>query len=233
MKSNLWTQTFDKVKNNPYDYKNQELFLKEALSILDEVFKHYDKFQLKFHLDKRSVEKAIWMLHLDALDSLRDCIALLEKKKHRIAGKLFRDITEVLDLAILFWWERDKDSPYLEKWYNNEIIQHEEFRKQIKKTKGIPIFEESRCIYKSLSMWTHPTYFVLKNSYSLGGKNAKMLIYDGHSELLILPQTISQYMWKIKDLILYFLDNVKRIGLIDWGELTIFLNKTIRGLKFV
>jgi len=231
--SKLWIQKFEEVRKNPNDYETQELFLKEAASILDEIFKHYDKFQIKFHQDDHSVEKAIWMLHLDALDTLRDCIWLLKEKKHRIVGKLFRDVTEVLDLSILFWEERDKDSPNLKKWYDNKTIPHSKFRKYLKETKGELIFEQSRNIYSGLSQWTHPCYFTLKNSYSLGGKNAEMLIYDSHSNILILAQTISQYMWEIKDLILYFLSNVKRVGLIDWKEVVAFLNKTIHGMKFV
>jgi len=233
MMSKLWIEKFEDVKKNPYDYETQELFLKEASSILDEIFKHYDKFQIKFHLDDHSVEKAIWMLHLDALDTLRDCIALIKEKKHRIVGKLFRDITEVLDLSMLFWEERDKGSPNLKKWYDNKIIPHSEFRKYLKETKGELIFEQSRKIYSGLSQWTHHSYYTLKNSYSLGGKDAEMLIYDSHSSILILPQTISQYMWEIKDLILYFLSNVKRVRLIDWKEVVAFLNKTIHGMKFV
>lgn len=201
--------------------------------ILDEIFKHYDKFQTKFHLDDNSVEKAIWMLHLDAIDTLRDCIALLRQKKHRIVGKLFRDIIEVLDLSMLFWEERDKGSPNLKKWYDNKIIPHREFRNYLKRTKGHIIFEESKNIYTGLSEWTHHSYLSLKNSYSLAGKNGKKLVYDSHLNVLILPQVVSQYMWEIKDLILYFLGNVKIVGLIDWKKVVGFLNRTIHGLKFM
>jgi len=233
MKSKLWIQTFDEVKNNPYDYESQELFLKEALLILDEIYKHYDKYQIKFHLNEHSVKKAIWMLHLNALDTLRDCIALLKKKKHRIVGKLFRDIQESLDLSFLFWEERDKGSSNLKKWYKDKIIPHRQFRDYIEKTKGELIAKTGKDIYKDLSKWTHHTYFTLKNSYSLAGENGEMLVYDGHSDILILPQTISQYMWVIKDFMLYFLDKVKRVGLINWKEIVVFLNKTIHGLKFI
>jgi len=59
-----------------------------------------------------------------------------------------------------------------------------------------------------------------------------MLMYDSHSRLLVLPQTVSQYMWEIKDLILYFLNNVKMVGLIEWKHLALFLNRTIQGLEF-
>ena len=77
MKSKFWVQSFGEIVDNPDDYKSQELFLKEASSILDEIYKHYNKHQKKFSEDDRSVKKAIWMLHLDALDTLRDCIFLM------------------------------------------------------------------------------------------------------------------------------------------------------------
>jgi len=143
IKSGLWTQKFKDVVKYPYDYESQELFLKEASSILNKVFKYYDKYFLKFRLNERSKEKAIWMLHMDALDTLRDCVFLLDKKKHRTVGKLFRDITEVLDLATLFWWECKKHPTNLNKWYDNEIIPHRIFRQYIKKAKGESFYKTS------------------------------------------------------------------------------------------
>lgn len=228
-KSNYWIKSFMDVAKNPYSYEDQNLFLEEALKILDEVYKHYDEYQLKFHIDDESIEKAIWMLHLDALDTLRDCIFLLKKKKHRIVGKMFRDITEILDLSALFWWERNEGSSNLKRWYKNKIVQHSEFRKYLKKTKGEYERKYSADMYSSLSQWIHHTYFTLKNSYSLGADD--MLVYDGHSESLILPQTISQYIYEIKDLTLYFLYHVRMVGMINWEEIAVFINKTIKGLE--
>jgi hypothetical protein len=232
MKSGFWIKSFDEIKNDPYNYESQQSFLNEALEILDEIFKKYDKYQGRFSLDERTLEKAIWMLHLDALDSLRDCIYLLKSKKHRIVGKLFRDIMETLDLATLFWEEREGESNNLTRWYENKVIAHSEFRRHLKNTRDQYISDDSKEMYKELSRWSHHCYMPLKNSYSLGGKDAKMLIYDSHSEILVLPQTLSQYIWEIKELILYFLVNIKMVGLIDWNEIKAFLNRTIQGLKF-
>lgn len=272
-KSRLWTQPFDEVKNNLYDYESQELFLKEASLILDEIYKHYNKYQIKFHLDGRSVKKAIWMLHLDALDTLRDCIALLKKKKHKIVGKLFRDIFETIDLSNLFWEERNKGSKNLKKWYKNIIILHSDYRNHLKTARDVTIIKEGEeliikaegkiiakvkrklidkteeeittyaggeiiaktgaDIYRALSEWTHHTYRILKHSYSLGGKNGKMLVYDGYSDKLISHQVLSRYTLDIKDFVLYFLGAVKRVGLINWKEIVVFLNKTIHGIEFI
>lgn len=231
-KTRLWTQNLSEVVRNPYDYENQSLFLKEAKFVLDEVYRHYDKYLLKFSVDDRTKAKAIWMLHLDALDTLRDCIYLLDKKKHRTVGKLFRDVTEVLDLAALFWSEPDDNPKYLNKWYKDEVVPHRVFRDHLNATKGESFRKYSATMYDSLSKWTHHCYSRLLNSYSIGGFGANMLVYDSHSELLVLPQTLSQYSWEIKDLILYFLSNIKMVGLIKWKRLVPSLNRTIHGMKF-
>ena len=233
MKSKIWTQKFVDIIWNPFDHKSQDLFIEEASSVLNEVFKKYDKLQNKYRSDERSAEKAIWMLHLDGLDTLRDCLALLKEKKHRIVGKLSRDITEVLDLAALFWWERDKGSRRLKKWYDDKVIRHCEFREYLGSSRGKEFQEYSARMYSDLSKWTHHCYSVLLNSYSLAGDNGEMLVYHSHTEALISPHTISQYMWEIKDLIFYFLSNIKMVGLIDWAELVCFLNKQRLGLKFI
>jgi hypothetical protein len=234
MKSKLWVQSLHEVRSNPYDYESQKLFLNEASSILDEIFKKYDKYQVHFNLDERTLKKALWMLHLDALDTLRDCIYLLKKRKHRIVGKLFRDITETLDLATLFFGE-EKDGKFvnLMNWYDNKVVPHRKFRKHLEKTKGQFISDYSKGMYEELSEFSHHCYNKLKNSYSLGGKNGNMLVYDSHSEILILPQTIAEYTWEVKQLMFYFLDNIKRVGLVDWNEIKIFCTKTITEIRFV
>jgi hypothetical protein len=230
--SKVWIQNLEDSMKDRYGYESQQLFLEEALSILNKTFSYYEKYQMKFDKDDRSFEKAIWMLHLDALDTLRDCIFLLKDKKHRVVGKMFRDIAECLDLAALFWWERDSGSIHLKMWYDDKVIPHRKFRKYLNKVKGEEIMREAQDIYDSLSKWTHHCYSTLLNSYSLSGSNLQHLVYDSHSRVLVLPETISLYVWKIKDLMLYFLGNIKMVGLIDWNDFLIFLNKTIRGLKF-
>ena len=226
-KSNMWIQKLEDIRKNPYENESHKLFFKEASSVLDIAFNHYDKYQMKFHMDDRSVEKAIWMLHLDALDTLRDCVLLLEQKKHRIVGKLFRDVLEVLDLSALFWGERNESSNNLNDWYENKIVTHGKFRSYLKKTKGVRIQKYSADMYSGLSTWTHHCYSTMKNSYSLGGRNGQMLVYDSHLKILILPQTISQYTWEIKELILYFLINVKMVGLINWKKYSTRYNRKL------
>jgi hypothetical protein len=240
-KSKLWTQTSIDVEKNPYDYKSQEPFLTVALGVLDEAFGSYAKLQLKYHLDDRSVQKAIWMLHLDALDTLRDCVFLLKHKKHRLVGKMFRDITESLDRAALFWDERDGNRKNLNNWYENEVVVHGKFRNHLLKTKKFyetdikdeSFADYSNTMHRNLSKWTHHCYRVLIHSYSLAGKSGKQLVYQGHLEFLLSPDLFSWYLLEIRDLIFYFLGNVKTVKLINWDKLKRRLNKIVVGFVFV
>ena len=217
LKSKMWYQTLDEVVRNPYDYENQRSFIKESRNLLEGIYKLYDTYQLKFHLDNRSVKKCVWMLQIDALDTLRDCLYLLEKKKHRLVGKMFRDIVETLDITHLIKQEPNK---YLAKWYDNEIIPTQSIEDTLRERERLRT-KESRSLYENLSLWTHHTYFALKNSYSLGGGN--MLVYDSHyPRILVLPQTISQYLHMLSILIRRFLYEMRYSELFDKDKLAIF-----------
>lgn len=215
LKSKIWYQTLDDVVRNPYDHENQRLFIKESKSLMNRIYKIYDSYQLKFHRDNKSVEKCVWMLHIDALDTLRDCLYLVEKKKHRLVGKMFRDIIEILDIAHLI---KEKPNKYLTKWYDDKIIPHNEYRKYLYKDGKSKEKEESKNLYQNLSHWTHHTYFALKNSYSLGKDD--MLVYDSHyPKFLVLPQTISQYLFMLNILIKKFIDEITYSKLFDINKL--------------
>jgi hypothetical protein len=218
LKSKIWCQKIDEVIANPYDYENQKIFIKEAKSLLNKAYKLYEVYQLKFHIDNRSLNKCIWMLQVDALDTLRDCFYLIEKKKHRLVGKMFRDVVEVLDIARLI---KEKPNGHLNKWYGNNIIQHKDYRKYLQGKCGINAKENSKNFYQHLSRWTHHVYFTLKNSYSLGAEN--MMVYDSHSKLLVLPQTVSQYLWMLSALIKKFIDEMTISGL--------FTDKDLKGVE--
>lgn len=200
LSSALWFQSKEDIIKNPYDYENQKKFIREATNLLNRIYLLYDKYQLKFYINEVSLNKCIWMLQVDALDTLRDCIFLIKKGKHRVVGKMFRDVVECLDLAHLM---RENPRKYLSKWFNDEIIPHREYREYIGKRLGHNEKEKIKVFYATLSMWTHHTYFSLKNSYSLGVDD--MMVYDSHSpKVLVLPETISQYLWMLSSLIKKF-----------------------------
>ncbi|MFA5293466.1 MAG: hypothetical protein WC496_10580 [Phycisphaerae bacterium] len=214
LNSSLWFQDLDDVIRNPYDYENQRLFIKEATWILNKIYSLYDKYQLKFHMDDISLKKCVWMLQIDALDTLRDCIFLIEQNKHRIVGKMFRDIVETLDFAYLI---RKDTKKHLNKWFNGKEIKHAEYRNYVKKIKGVKKKKEADKLYHELSNFTHHTYYALKNSYSLGGDN--MMVYDSHApDMLVLPETISQYLWMISFLIKKFIKEMEDSKIFNDGE---------------
>lgn len=238
MLSKLWHQPLEEVRQNPYDYIAQEQFLREARILLNKLLEVFARYNLTFHVDERSFKKAVWMLQMDALETLRDCVWLIERRKHRIVGKMFRDIVESLDLAALFYHQgeanrKDKD---LDKWYNDEVIPHKRYRDYLKCYSFTDDSEARKDLYKQLSTWTHHTYFTLGNSYVLGRDN--LLVHDStsrdvnstleHGGLLVTPQTISEYMWMIANLITMFIEAALCCGLIlqedmqnIWNDLSI------------
>ena len=113
---------------------------------------------------------------MDALDSLFDCLYALKTKRHRVAGKLFRDIVETLDLAAFFSSETQKSNRLMEKWFNDEIIPHRVYRDYIGNTKGNEVADEIGKHYRRLSKFTHRSYRVIMDGYSLGAN--ERLVHD-------------------------------------------------------
>jgi len=205
MHSLVWGRSSQEAYDNPYEYKAQDQFVREAKLLLKHMNTAFQKYSMKFHREDNSITKAVWMLQLDALDSLKDALDALINKKHRVASKLFRGIVETLDLAAYFHMNSNENNRQLVKWYNDKVIQNSLYRNYIKKTKGIKTAEEKADYYKTLSRITHRTYGVLLYGYGLGAGD--MLWHDRYknSEILILPQIISMYFAILADLIFFFL----------------------------
>ena len=169
MPSIFWNLDPEEAYSNPYNYSAQEQFVREARRLLDFLAVGYEKYQMTFHRDDRSLKKAVWMLQMDALDSLSDCLDLIESKRHRIAGRLFRDVVETLDLAAYFSSDSAKSRANLKKWFDDEVVLHGVYRDYIKKTVGQDAAEERKNFHRQLSKFTHRSYRALLKSYSLGG----------------------------------------------------------------
>ena len=136
MSNFIWERDPEEAYTNPYEYEAQEQFVREASSLLNKYHKHVSSNSKRYHRDDTSKGKAIWMLHVDALDALRDCLDLINEKKHRLACRLFRDVIETLDIAAYFSSASSQNNPDLIKWFKNEIIPHRKYRDFIKKTKS-------------------------------------------------------------------------------------------------
>jgi len=189
----IWTREPAEAYKNPYEYDAQAQFSREAANILAGFKNQLESNNRKYSRDDVSLEKAIWMLQTDAVDSLMECLNLLSLKKHKIAGRLFRDTIEVLDLAALFRTETQKSKNLLAKWFKDEVIPNKEYRDYIKKNISEEKAKQLSSFYSLLSRINHRTYKSLAYGYILG--RGKKLVYDGFhkSDSLVFPGVISLY----------------------------------------
>lgn len=164
---------------------------------------------------------------MDALDSLRDCLAALTRKEHRVASKLFRDVMESMDLAAYFHSATDKGKVSLDKWYADEIVAHSQYRDYVKRTQNAEAAKRLAKYYSSLSRFTHRSYRAILDGYSRGGENR--LVHDRTAELygsdegavslLVLPQTIASYYALLANLALEYATEVSELGLATRKEI--------------
>jgi hypothetical protein len=191
--------------NAAYDYNSQRVFLEEAQQVLDALTTAYQTKDMCFHSDDVSVEKAVWMLHMDALDALRESLALLKDNRHNVASRLFRDIVETLDLASYFHSRTKQSMGALGKWYQNEVIPHKQVRQQIETTEGADAKDRKTKEYRSLSNFIHRTYMVLRNSYCLGVGDKMWFDWKLRMHGLgAIPQTVAQYLVTLGDMVRLF-----------------------------
>ena len=218
MPSQVWGRSPQEASDNPYEYEIQDQFVREAKALLKRLNIGLQKYSMNFHRDDHSVRKAVWMLQLDAIDSLRDALDALVRKNHRVTAKLFRDVVETLDLAAFFHSETAVSNRQLAKWYSNEVIPNRAYRDFVQNIEGEKAAKAKAQYYKSLSRFTHRTYRSLLKGYGLG--RGDMLWHDGGHEtnLLVLPQTIAEYFAILADLMAGFLREVTARGLLTKKE---------------
>nr|BFE91588.1 hypothetical protein GCM10020185_21240 [Pseudomonas brassicacearum subsp. brassicacearum] len=65
------------------------------------------KKDMHFDRDEQTLDKAIWLIQIDALEALIDALKLTEEKRHRIASRLFRDAVETMDISAYFYLAGD------------------------------------------------------------------------------------------------------------------------------
>jgi hypothetical protein len=174
---------------------------------------------MTYKLQDRTLKKALWMLYYDSLYSIKDALESLKNKKHRIAGKLFRDVIESMDLAAYFSFASEESKRNLEKWFEDEIISHSAYRDFLGKNSGQLAKKESRDYYRLISKFTHRTYKILLYGYVLGRDD--YIAYDGHhdSDILILPQTIAMYLAILADFIRFYSKEIIKTEFINEEEM--------------
>ncbi len=215
MPSFVWDRDTEDAWNEPYEYGGQEQFHREASKVLSFAKSHYAKKNMHFDRDEETLEKAIWLIQIDALEALADALKLTEEKRHRIASRLFRDAMETMDISAYFYLAGDKAKTDLKKWYRNEVIPHRVFRDFIKNYECENKAKNLSSLYSDLSKYTHRTHNAITKSYLLGSNNK--IAYDGFSEsgLIVLPQVISLSYAIIAALIKRFLVVAENTSQID------------------
>lgn len=191
MPSFVWERDTEDAWNEPYEYGGQEQFHREASKVLLLIKSHYATKDMYFDRDEKSLDKAIWLIQIDALEALVDALKLTEEKRHRIAARLFRDAVETMDISAYFYLAGDRGKKELDKWYDNEVIPHRVFREFIKKHECQDKAKNLSSLYSDLSKYTHRTHDAITKSYLLGRNNK--IAYDGFSEsgFRVLPHVIS------------------------------------------
>jgi hypothetical protein len=216
MPSLIWGRDPQEAIEEPYEYECQDQFCREASTLLNKLSSELEKYTMTFSLEDRSIDKAVWMLQNDAIDSLRDILHSLQSKRHRIAGKLFRDVLESLNLAAYFYSKVSPSQLHLESWYKDEFVPHSVYREYLKTEYGEEAKNASRQFYVSVSKFTHRSYHILLYGYALGVDNK--ISYDGYKEdsgILILPQTISMYLATLSNFIFFAAEELHLRGLIE------------------
>ncbi len=235
MPSQVWGRDPQEAFENPYEYAVQEQFVREAKAIFRQCYMLLTADSHSYAASDTGREKAVWLLHMDALDSIRDALDALERRRHRVAGKLFRSVMESVDLAAYFHSGSPDSETDLAKWYADEVVLHGRYRDHVRRTDGPAAANLKRDRHRSLSKFVHRSYRAILDGYSLG--NGHRLLHDGlgarfgdHSgadTFLVLPKTIAAYHASLADLTLLFLSEIARRGTATESEVSAALESSL------
>ncbi len=227
MPSQVWGRDPQEAFEERYEYEVQEQFVREAGALLRSLYRLLNSDRHRYSVQDTSCDKAVWLLAMDALDSLRDCLRALTRKEHRVAAKLFRDVMESMDLAAFFHSGTDKSKACLKEWYADKIVPHHEYRDYVKQTHGAEEAQRLAGHYSSLSRFTHRSYRAILDGYSRGGEDK--LVHDGTGELygadegaasfLVLPQTLASYYAVLANLLIEYTAELSDLGLMTGDEI--------------
>lgn len=216
MPSFIWNREPEEAYQNPYEYEAQDQFVREANNMLNAVYELLMDDRFFYKRNDTSVEKALYMLHVDSIESLKECLVLLSEKRHSVAGRLLRDVFENVSLCNYFYFDTSNDkTKNLRKWFKNEVISNSICRKSVEDRLGKTEHDYRKIRYSHLSKITHRTYCTLAYSYVLGA--GETMRYEGRAEgrFLVLPHTISMYYAVLSEMILFALDEIGSNRLID------------------
>ena len=74
MTSLYWSMTSAEASASEYEYPVRDQFFREANALLEHLYLLLVSGPFRFTIHNRSPEKAIWLLHVDAQDTLREIL---------------------------------------------------------------------------------------------------------------------------------------------------------------
>jgi hypothetical protein len=125
---------------------------------------------------------------------------VLKKEKHKLVGRIFRDVWESSQLVEYILSATPKSQDNLKKWFSNEIIDHGKIREQVERSRRKADAEQRRQRHRELSKFTHRSYRALLKSYSRGVDDK--MVYDGYTKWSVLPHSILAYYAILASLII-------------------------------
>lgn len=218
MTSFVWSREPEEAYCNPYEYDAQKQFSEEASRVLAWLEERVNPRERRYTVDERSLAKALWMLRTDTVDNFCEALTLVDERRHRPAGRLFRDALEGMDLAFALGSDPAFVSKWLSRWYANKSPSHGTVRRWMETFKSKECAESRSEYYDQLSKYAHRTYRALLKSYSVGAES--MLVHDRWSPntSLVLPHTIAAYYAILADLIQLFVEQLVENGALSSGD---------------
>ena len=223
MPSIVWGRDPQEAYEGPYEYAAQDQFAREPDAVLRQLYLGLNVDRHRYSKQDRSAAKAMWLLAMDALDSLRESLAALQRKEHRIAGKLFRDVMESMDLVAYFSEHEAKNQEALARWYDNKYVAHSEYRDRFRQLHGEPAARALAAHYHRLSRFTHRSYNAILEGYTVSGESR--LVHDRTDEtygprdnstlMLVPPETIAAYYAALSGFILEYAEELILFDLAD------------------
>jgi len=224
MASLVWNRDPHEAFDNPYEYPAQEQFHREAASLIERLYRllaHHHRH--RYTRDERTVEKAIWLLHLDALGSLGDALATLRDHRHRSVPHLLRSSEETLDLASVFTTRTKESNALLDDWYQNKVISHRTSRRYLEAHDAPAVTADRQARYTALSRFTHRTYRSIMEGYGAGVDH---IFHDGSgmyqdpdsNRAAGLPQTIAAYSAALATHITHLVQTIVQHGTVTKEE---------------
>jgi len=235
MASIYWDRDSQEAIDQPYEYPAEEQFVREAKNLIKKLQELLPE-KKRFFINDRTLQKATWMLQVDVLFAFKDCIDVMDLKKHRLVGPLIRIMYENLHQVEYLNSGDAKATKALSKWFNNESPSHFDYREYIKKTKSKALSEFLKREYAAFSKLTHRTYRSLLYNYGVGADSlnentGKMESFIWYDEEWPLRQSISMFYAIIGTFGTLMTTNFKTYGILTEQEVNEAWNSSMEEIQ--